>query len=165
MTLAATLRIALNAVESSPTDLSPKAQAPIDLMMTQAFTDGTGNGQASKIFSDTRTVAASGADNLDLAGVLSSAFGVTIAFATVKAIIIQARAANAANIEFFGGVANAMSGVLKDASDVLVLRPGGAFVWSAPQAGVAVTAGTADILKVQNAGASDVTYDIVIIGT
>ncbi len=50
--------------------------------------------------------------------------------------------------------------------DTVKVKPGGAIALVAPDAtGYAVTAGTADQLKVANsAGGTSVTYDIIIIG-
>lgn len=54
------------------------------------------------------------------------------------------------------------------ASDALAgLKPGGLFLFTDPSApGLAVTAGTGDLLTISNSGAgTSVTYDIVIVGT
>ena len=52
------------------------------------------------------------------------------------------------------------------AGDGLPVKPGGAFLWVAPDAtGVAVTASTGDLLTITNSGAgSAVTYYIVVLG-
>ena len=52
------------------------------------------------------------------------------------------------------------------ASDGLDVKPGGCFLWLAPDAtGVAVTAGTGDLINIANSSSgTSVTYDVVIIG-
>jgi hypothetical protein len=116
---------------------------------------GVGAGQADKTFHDTRTLAPSASEDLDLAGVLLDAFGSTLTVVKLKAIIIAAAAANVNNV-LVGGVA---AGV----------RPGATFAMFAGQAdatGYAVTATTADLLHVANSGAgTSVTYDVIMIGT
>ena len=128
------------------------------------FADGTGGDQAKKIWTDTRTLTASATENLDLAGVLVDAFGVTLTFTKVKALIVTAAAANTNDV-LVGGHA---SGVLffANANDIVKVRPGGMFALVSPDStGYAVTASTGDLLTVANsAGSTSVTYTIIIIG-
>jgi hypothetical protein len=129
--------------------------------------DGTGADQANQAWSDTRTLAASTSEDLDMAGVLTDAFGSTITFTKIKAILVMADADNGDNIEVGGAASNAFASFLGDATDVVIVPPGGLFLLTAPDAtGFAVTAGTGDLLKINNAdsgAAAD--YTIVLIGT
>lgn len=126
---------------------------------------GTGASQADKVFSDQRTLTASATEDLDLAGVLTDLLGATITFAKIKAILIKASPANTNDV-IVGGGTNGWFGCFSDLSDKIVIKPGGFFLWAAPVSGVAVTAGTVDILKVANsAGSTSVVFDIIIIGT
>jgi len=132
------------------------------------LTDGAGANQANKLFADTRTLAASATENLDLSGVLVDAIGAQLAFTKIKGLLIRAAAANVNNV-IVGGLNAAAFGVVSlfgvDPSS-LIVRPGGFVLLAAPDAaGYAVTAGTGDLLKIANSGAgSAVTYDVVIIG-
>ena len=132
-----------------------------------SLTNGTGAGNADKIFTDRRTLAASGTEDLDLAGVLLDAFGAAITWARVKGIFISAAAANTNNV-VVGAAAATQWATLLNATGTLTLRPGSsicAIAGPADATGWAVTAGTGDLLKVANsAGSTSVTYDIVIIG-
>jgi hypothetical protein len=132
-----------------------------------SLSSGTGNGQADLVFSDTRTIAASSSENLDLAGVLADAFGATLTFVKIKAIYIKAAAGNTNDVVVGGAASNGFVNWVADTTDKINIRPGGVFLLVDPQgSGYAVTASTGDILKVANSGGTTgVTYDIVIIGT
>jgi hypothetical protein len=128
---------------------------------------GTGSGKSDKLFSDSRTLAASATENLDLAGVLTDPFGSTLTFGHVKAIYVHAAAANTNDVCLGGHATAAFVGPFADATDVICVKPGGALLLTVPSGvGWAVTATTADMLKVANsAGTTGVTYDILILGT
>lgn len=131
-----------------------------------AFTNGTGANQANEMFTDQRTIAASSNEELDLAGSLTNAFGDTITFTSVKAIIVKAAAGNTNDVQVGGAASNGFASFLGDASDIVVLKPGSVFCITNPNAtGYAVTASTGDLLKIANSSSgSTVTYDIIIIG-
>ena len=132
-----------------------------------AFTDGTGANQAKVAFADERTLTASSSENLDLAGGLTDAFGNTITFTKIKALAVQASSGNTNDVLVGGAASNGFITWVGDATDVVKVKPGGMFVIVAPDStGLAVTAGTGDILKIANsAGSTSVTYKIVVIGT
>jgi hypothetical protein len=130
------------------------------------FSPGTGANQADKLFLDTRTISASSSENLDLAGSLTDPNGATLTFATVKAILVLAAAANTNNVVVGGAASNGFVGPFGDATDTIAVKPGGAFLWVAPATGATVTASTGDILKVANSSSgSSVSYSVAIIGT
>ena len=76
----------------SSLDLST-AQDPVLVALLSTLANGTGSGQASQVFTDTRTLAGSATEDLDLAGSLTNAFGTTLTFTKIKAIIVRAAAA------------------------------------------------------------------------
>lgn len=130
------------------------------------LTPGTSSGNANLIFMDTRTLSASSTENLDLAGGLTDPLGATLTFVTVKAIYVNASSANTNNVVVGGAGSNTLLGIFSDATDKIIVKPGGVFMWVAPATGATVTASTGDILLVANSSSgSSVTYDIVIIGT
>lgn len=132
----------------------------------EQFTSGTTTGKADKLFSDTRTLAASATENLDLAGALSDPFGVTTTFVKVKAIYIKAADGNTNSVVVGGAGSNTFTGPFADATDKLTIPPGGFVMLVHPGAGWTVTAATGDILLVANSAAgTSVSYDVVIIGT
>lgn len=157
VSLAVQANFAKSGALSTPQDVLTKS-------IIQNFTNGTGSGQADQIFRDQRTLADGATENLDLAGVLTDPFGVTLTFAKVKVIIIQnlsttqtltlGGAATAQFINWVGG-----------ATYTVNIPPGGFFAIAAPIAGFAVTATTGDLLKVLNSAGASCIYNIVIIGT
>lgn len=164
MALTTTLDIGLVANLSTALDLV-SAAAPMTYSKRTSLASGTATGQADKIFSDTRTIAASGTEDLDLAGVLVDALGATLTFVKVKAVLIVAAAGNTNAVRVTRPASNGAPLFLA-ASDGLDVLPGGTFLWTAPGAGITVTAGTGDLLTVANSSSgTSVTYDVVIIGT
>lgn len=127
---------------------------------------GTGDNQADRVFSDTRTLAASATEDLDLAGTLTNPLGAAVVFAKIKAILIKAAAGNTNNVVVGGAAATQFVGPFGAVTHTISVPPGGQFMISAPKAGWAVGAGTADLLKLANSGAgTGVSFDIVVIGT
>jgi hypothetical protein len=166
-TLTATVNHHMTANYRGTNDLgSPIYTLDQGLQAAIALGNGTGTNQVSRLFSDTRTLAASATENLDLAGVLTDPFGNVLTFATVKVLKFCAAAGNVNNVVIGGAAVNAFVGPFGAAAHTLAVRPGGCFVWIAPQAGAAVTPGTSDLLQVANSGAGTaVTYDVIILGT
>lgn len=126
---------------------------------------GTGLGAADMQWSDRRTLAASATEDLDLAGSLTGPLGTTLTFARVKAVLIKAASGNTNDVQVTRPASNGAPLFLA-AGDGLAVKPGGLFLWVAPNAaGVAVTGATGDLLTLTNsAGSTSVTYDVVILG-
>jgi hypothetical protein len=164
MAVTADIHVRAKGVHSTVADLGTPTM-PFSLTNDIALTSGTGANQADRVFTDQRTLAASGTEDLDLAAVLSDAFGATITFAKIKAVIIKAAAGNTNDVQLTRPASNGVPLFLA-AGDGIAIKPGGAFVWVAPGTGITVTAGTGDLLTLTNsAGGTGVTYDIVIVGT
>lgn len=130
------------------------------------WTTGTGANQADKQYSAERTLAASGTENIDLAGALTDAFGVALTFVKIKSVLVKADAANTNSVQFTRPASNGVP-IFMAAGDGISLLPGAAIMWISPNAtGVPVTAGTGDLLTFTNsAGGTGVTYRLTIIGT
>lgn len=164
-TLASSVTVSVQGNLATPGDLVATKS-----YLSQAFSvtlaNGTSANQADLIFSDERTLAASGTEDLDLAGVLADVHGTTLTFARVKAIVIEADSANTNNVVVGGASSNGFINWVSDATDEIVIRPGGVFALAAPDAtAYAVTASTGDLLTVTNSSSgTGVTYRIVIIG-
>jgi len=127
------------------------------------FSSGTDTvGKANILFSDTRQLAASATEDLDLAGVLTDAFGATITAAEVVAIFIKAHATNT-NSLIVGAATQPFAGPL-GALGTYTIKPGEYYL-ATSQSGWAVGAGATDDLKIANsAGGTVVDYDVIIIG-
>lgn len=137
------------------------ANFPLSLFKRVTYTDGTGAGQADRLFADNRSI--SGNDDIDLAGALVDAMGTTITFARIKAIMIAAANANTGNL-IIGAGTNPFINML-NAAGTITIRPGGLFVACAgtDATGWAVTGGTGDILRVAPSTGTQV-YDLGILG-
>ncbi|MFC8583294.1 hypothetical protein ACFUGD_01775 [Streptomyces sp. NPDC057217] len=146
-----------------------KATFPFGLSRSVSLADGTGAGKADRVWTATRTLAASASEDLDLAGVLTDAFGATVSFAKIKALMVSAAPGNVNNVIVGGASSNGFITWVGGATHTVTVRPGGALALMAGDAdatGYAVTAATGDLLKIANSGSgTSVTYSIAIIGT
>jgi hypothetical protein len=140
-------------------------QSVLAYSKSQGFSSGVGASQADRLFTDTRTIAASGTDDLDLAGVLTDPLGQTLTFARIRGLLVAASAGNTNNVVMGVGT-NPVTTILGGTTPTLNIRPGGIMLLTAPDVtGYVVTAATADILRFANSGAgTGVTYDIVLWG-
>ena len=140
-----------------------------DVSKIQKLVSGTGANAADLIYANERTVATGANDDIDLAGALSDAFGATIAAAEiVSVLVINGPASGTANTTdlTIGGGSNPFLGFLGGTTPTIgPIKPGGCFMISAGDAaGVgAVTAATADILRITNSSGASATYQIAIV--
>lgn len=157
--------VAVNGELVSPQDIGESVYK-IPFTAQYNFTNGTGANQANTAFSDRRTLLASASENLDLNGVLQTAFGTTLALTKIKFIQVYADPSNINDVLVGGAATNAASSFFNASTDTLRIKPGGSVSLTAPDAnGYGITAATADILKIANSGAgTPVTYTINIIG-
>lgn len=165
MTLKSAIAISATAQLSGTTDLA-SISSPLSFNRAVQLASGTGVGKADRLFADTRTLAASATEDLDLSGSLLDALGGPAAFVKVKGLIIAASKANTNNVVFGAASSNVWAALLNSTGTV-TLRPGAAacFLAGVGDAGWTVTPTTGDILKVANsAGSTSVNYDIVVIG-
>lgn len=116
-----------------------------------------------------RTVNSATNDDIDLAGVLTDAFGATIAAAEIVAIVILNRpvdgSANTTNLTIGAGT-NPWLGMLGGTTPTIgPIRPGGMVMVAAGHASGlgAVIAGTGDILRIANSAGAQAKYQIGIL--
>jgi len=128
------------------------------------FSNGVAAGQADIVFTDERTVAGAANDDIDLAGVLSDAFGGVITAAEIVGIAIIADAANANALNVGGGTNPWITAWLATGDGIKVFPNGvfANFAYDANGLGT-VTAATADILRVANPGGASCKYKIIIL--
>jgi hypothetical protein len=160
--VAAEISLNISAKETGTADLgTPSMLAKIEKLLS--FTPGTAaDGQANILFSDQRTLAASATEDLDLAGVLSSAFGSTITAAEVVFVYFEAASGNTNDVQITRPAANGVPLFLA-AGDGIALKPGDFFCLSNDD-GYTVTAATGDLITVTNSAAgTPVTYKVLII--
>ena len=165
MAATSTITLSLLAELTATADLAAN-KSTINYPKSFSFTDGEGANMIESLWQDQRTLAASASETLDLYGGLTNAFGATISFNKIKALLISAAAANTNNVLVGGNASNAFVNWVANSSDIVVVRPGGLLLLVAPGAtGYGVSSGTGDILKVANSSSgTSVTYDIVLLG-
>lgn len=138
--------------------------ASINVPLATEMQTGTSDSQSDRAYHVRATVAATSADTYDLAGTLTDAFGDTLTFVEVTAIVVYNRATTTGLTISVGGGTNAFSSWLAAANDEVKCGPSGMVVVTSPVDGHTVTAGTGDILEIDNATASSIEYDLVVIG-
>lgn len=165
MTLQAELRAVFQATQTGANDFGGPSFVPAINKILQ-FASGTAANQADILWGDERTISASSSENLDLAGVLTDAFGAAVAAVELVAILIIANAANTNNVVVGGAASNAVP-LFGGTLGTISVPPGGFFYAAGPGAAglCTVTPSSGDILKVANsAGGTGVTYQIIILG-
>lgn len=168
MALTATLLAKFEATHTGPNDYTDRFTPVVE--MTQALLDGTLANQANLIFADQRAVTTGADDDIDLAGTLTDAFGVTITFAEIVGILVINKpitgAANTTDLTIGLGT-NPFLGFLGGTTPTIgPIKPGGVFmIFAGDAAGIGtVGAGSSDILRITNSSGATANYQIVIIG-
>ena len=165
MALTASLRVALDFSQTGTADFGPpRFQGKLEKLLSLA--NGTGVGQADILFVDERTVASASNDDLDLAGVLASAFGQTITAVEVVAVVLfnspllASDPANTTSLTLGGGT-NPVPAISSGA-----IGPNGMVLLADHDAGglATVTPATGDILRVANSAGAAAKYCIGIVG-
>jgi hypothetical protein len=129
------------------------------------FMAGVAAGQVSKAFVDTRTLAASTGEDLDLAGALLDPLGNAAVFANVKVLFAKAAAGNTNSVILGNAASNGFVGPFGAATHTIAIPPGGCIMLVHPGAGWTVTAGTGDLLHFLNGGAgTPASYDVILLG-
>jgi hypothetical protein len=131
-----------------------------------SYTPGTGNGQADRIFADNRTLLASAAEDLDLAGGgLIDPVGGALTFVKITDMLFRASDANTNNVVIGPASSNGFLGPFGAATHTIAIPPGGQVRLSAPKGGWVVTPSTADLLHIANSSSgTPVSFDIILIG-
>jgi hypothetical protein len=167
MPLTTKLLAQLSATQTGANDFggptfNPRMQQLITLI------DGTTAGAANLAFFDQRAVASATNDDIDFAGVLTDAFGVTFAAAELVALFIInapiSGAANTTNLTLGQGSSNPIL-LFGGTSPTRVIKPGGfLFMGESDATGLAtVTAGSADTLRIANGSGAVNNYQIGVI--
>lgn len=161
MTLSTQVSAAIKTRKTSAPD-GGAAQSDVALSILKTLANGTANGEADKAWRDDRTLASNTSEDLDLAGSLTDELGAAVVFAEVCAILIEADEDNTTNLTIGGATAEAQL-FFAAAGDKAILKPGD-FLLAYSKTGWAITATTADGLKVANASGAAANYSIHLIG-
>lgn len=164
-TLSATVNLQIDAILQNLVGVA-NVQANLSRGSRVSLASGVGANQADKCYSETKTLGASATYDLDLAGVLTDAYGAVLTFARVKLIAVFADSGNTNNVLVGAAAATQFIGPLGSATDKANVRPGGCLCFFAPDATAwPVGAGATDFLRFTNGAAgTSVLFDIVIVG-
>lgn len=168
MALTTSVRVNVAAKQSATVDFT-SSDDNITRNIAINLASGTAAGQVDRIYAKTNTLAASANVDLDLAGGVTDAHGATITFVKVKGLYVEAAAGNTNNVVVGGAASNTWVGPFGDATDKLIVRPGGVQLIAVGEGDLnayGVTGTTGDLLRIANSGAGTaVTYSIIIWGT
>lgn len=146
------LHITLDAVSTSAVSGINATVADCGLTATYDRDAGTSSGQTDLLYSKTLTVSSTPTD-LDFAGgsnVVDPATGSSATWTKIQGIMIR----NTGSVQLqVGGDANSIP-AFGAAADYLLIPAGGALAWDLGADGIAVTAGTGDILQLATASSS-----------
>jgi hypothetical protein len=158
------LNVKLDTMLTKALDLDT-AVDPLLYSIALNLSNGTASGNVSQLWHDQRTLTASSAEDLDFAGSLTNAFGVTLTFVKIKFVLVKASSANTNDVNVQRIATTGIPLFLAD-GDGIALSPGDFFIYGSPLVGKTVTATTDDTLTFTNsAGGTSVTYDVIICGT
>lgn len=164
MSLTTSLSLNLRALLVSALDLS-NVVCDLTIPRQIALADGAGVNAANLVYQDTVTLAGGGETLLDLTA-LTDALGQAVSFARLKLIYLRNKSVTAGDVLQLGGAVSNGLDTLYVGTDAgqLVGPDGTALLVNPSAAGWAVTASTADILRIGNPGANAIECDIVLIG-
>ena len=133
-----------------------------NIQVSQTWTDGTGNGQANRVFKDQRTVNASSNDDIDLnGGGLIDTLGQAVAWTKLRAIFINNLSSEDLKLEG----ASSPVGLFGADGDFINIPPYSMFCLTS-KPGWTVTAGSTDTLRIANYNSTAAAiYDIRLLGS
>lgn len=163
--LTTTISVALTAVhENTVVANVGTTKLSASKTISDSLANGTGLDQADQMYMTSGTVAAGTPVDLDLSGSVTNAFGTTVAFARLKGIIIHNKTTTAGAILEVGAGSNPITSLWLASGDGVKVGPDGMLaLWNPSAAGYAVTATTADILRLVSASGT-ISYEIYLIG-
>lgn len=150
------------------TGLSTDSENANTLSYSKALTNGTGAvGTADLIYVVQSSIAASGNVSYDLAGSLTDFFGTTITMARVKFLYVNLTSDTTGSSVSIGNATNPLANWISTATETVKIFNDGVFlIGSGSATGYAVSAGSADAVKVLNNDGSNVsTVNFCAIGS
>lgn len=143
-------------------DLSER-EVPV-LINALGWTYGTGAGAVNLIYTGKTTLALGGNATLEInGGTLLDVFKRAATFNAIKFVYIKNNSADA-TLEVLGTAVTALD-ICKDPSDIILVKPGGCFLWTDPTtAGTVTTANFNLKILHDGTGASTMVVDVIIMG-
>lgn len=158
MSVSGSVTIDFNLTDTRAVGLATGVRNNPRITQTLNFSDGTGAGAGNTLYGVSRTIPGGGDDDVDLSGALADAFNGTIANARIKAIVVYNPASN--DTLTVGGGTNPATTIV---NGTVPVHPDGFFALATRDATAhAITAGTADVLRV--AGTAGQSYTLGFLG-
>jgi hypothetical protein len=164
MALDTNIHVKVAATQYQAAGLATSTAAAV-LEKSLTWATGTGLSQADRMYQKSAaTIGPSATTSLDFAAGVVDDFGASITMARLKLVVLFAYAANANDLHIVRPASNGVPWFIAVSNGILV-RPGGIFLWAAPDAiGVVVTPTSGDLISLTNPAASTITYDVIVLG-
>lgn len=164
-TVTSSINVQLNSILANTLGVAA-GQATIQRGLLKALASGVGADQCDVVYSETKTIAASGTYDVDLTGALTDAFGAAANFARVKLVAVFADAGNTNNVVVGGAAATQWQGPFGAVAHTVHCAPGGLVVLMRSDATAwPVVGGASDLLRFTNGAAgTSVLFDFIILG-
>lgn len=132
----------------------------------RTYTNGSGAQQATIYFANSYTIAGAANQDIDLTGALTDDMGQTVSNAVIKELLVAIDTPDGVMSVRVGpqGVANAWQGPFGGTVATSYETVYDVQRWTNSWNGWAVTAGTGDILRLNNPGGTAITVHVVILG-
>jgi hypothetical protein len=139
------------------------AKKPITIAGT-SWTYGTGANQVNCIFADQRTLADGANETLDLyGGALYDIWGAALTMASLKLLYVKNNSSDA-GLKILGTAVTGLD-IVADPSDIILIAPGGTFIWVNPSAAGTDTSTNKDLkLEHDGTGSSSMAVDVIALG-
>ena len=139
----------------------------LDPIVIEAFnwSYGTSANSVQIIYADTTTLADGANTTLDLyaSGSLVDIHSTALTMTALKFLYIKNNSSDA-TLKVFGGVSNDI-GIIADTSDIVLIKPGGIFLWIDPSAaGLVITTNKNLKLEHDGTGSSSMDVDVIAMG-
>jgi hypothetical protein len=140
------------------------ASATATALSQFTLANGTGANQGDLVYTTSAAITTAGTLSIDVKGSLTDAFGAAFTPAKLRLIYIASKSSNTTDLTLFGDAASVP--ILNTAATTTTLSPGDVFmVTRRSAAGIAVTASTADIIKIVNGAGATANIEVVLVGS
>lgn len=159
--------ITVDLVGTKPIVSGVTASTKVQKSFLWSVNNGTGAGQADRLFVAERSVATAATDALDFSGSLLDMYGDPFVLARLKAFIIFNRPTNTTNLTVQRPSTATGVPMFAAVSDALApITPGyGMLYMVGSAAGIVVTPATGDIVEIVNSAGGTAVYDLIVLGT
>lgn len=165
MAITGNVQVTVNLTETGATGALETPSSSLSKQYPWNIVSGTGTSQSDMKYAATRTIAASGNEDLDLAGILIGILGGSaLTFVKLRLALFKAADANPANLTIINKATN-FAPLFNSASSGIILEPGALFMYESRLSGKAIVAATADLLNVAAGAGGSHSYDVIFVGT